>query len=44
MPSPKPAPCRGSPEMITYSLADYEALALKLARDKNMLAAIKSKL
>ena len=34
----------GLPELITSSLADYEALALKLARDPAQLAAIKDKL
>jgi protein O-GlcNAc transferase len=34
----------GLPELITDNLEDYEALALKLARDKNLLAAIKAKL
>ena len=34
----------GLPELITESLEDYEALALKLARDKHLLAAIKTKL
>ncbi|HYM18910.1 MAG TPA: tetratricopeptide repeat protein [Micropepsaceae bacterium] len=34
----------GLPELITTSLADYEALALKLARDKDALAAVKAKL
>jgi protein O-GlcNAc transferase len=32
------------PELITYSLEEYEALALKLARDPALLAAIKEKL
>jgi len=32
------------PELITYSLAEYEALALKLARDPALLAATKDKL
>jgi protein O-GlcNAc transferase len=31
-------------EMVTHSLADYEALALKLAREPSRLAAIKAKL
>jgi predicted O-linked N-acetylglucosamine transferase (SPINDLY family) len=30
--------------MVTESLADYEALALKLARDPALLAAVKAKL
>ena len=34
----------GLPELITASLADYEALALKLARDPAALAAMKAKL
>ena len=34
----------GMPELITDNLEDYEALALKLARDKDLLAAIKAKL
>jgi len=34
----------GLPEMTTRSLAEYEALALKLARDADALAAIKAKL
>ena len=34
----------GLPELITDNLEDYEALALKLARDKHLLAAIKAKL
>jgi predicted O-linked N-acetylglucosamine transferase (SPINDLY family) len=34
----------GLPELITPSLADYEALALKLARDPVQLAAVKDKL
>jgi protein O-GlcNAc transferase len=34
----------GLPELITRSLADYEALALGLARDPARLASIKSKL
>lgn len=32
------------PELITTSLAEYEALALRLARDRSVLAAIKAKL
>ena len=32
------------PELITHSLADYEALALKLAQDKKALTKIRSKL
>ncbi|HTV35717.1 MAG TPA: tetratricopeptide repeat protein [Xanthobacteraceae bacterium] len=32
------------PELITSSLADYEALALKLARDRALLASIREKL
>jgi protein O-GlcNAc transferase len=34
----------GMPELIAYSLAGYEALALKLARDTDALAAVKAKL
>ena len=34
----------GLPELITHSLNDYEALALKLARDPALLAALKQKL
>jgi predicted O-linked N-acetylglucosamine transferase (SPINDLY family) len=34
----------GLPELIAATLADYEALALKLARDGQALAAIKAKL
>jgi len=34
----------GIPELVTSSLADYEALALQLARDPARLAAIKAKL
>jgi predicted O-linked N-acetylglucosamine transferase (SPINDLY family) len=34
----------GLPELITGTLEDYEALALKLARDRDLLAHIKSKL
>jgi protein O-GlcNAc transferase len=34
----------GLPELITDNLEHYEALALELARDKNLLAAIKAKL
>ncbi|HEV8680570.1 MAG TPA: tetratricopeptide repeat protein [Stellaceae bacterium] len=34
----------GLPELITDNLADYEALALALARDGNRLAAIRAKL
>jgi protein O-GlcNAc transferase len=34
----------GLPELITTSLDDYEALALRLARDRSLLAAIKAKL
>jgi predicted O-linked N-acetylglucosamine transferase (SPINDLY family) len=29
-------------QLITHSLADYEALALRLARDKDALASIKT--
>ena len=34
----------GLPELITSNLEDYEALALKLARDPALLAEIKAKL
>jgi protein O-GlcNAc transferase len=34
----------GAPELITQSLDDYEALALKLARDPSYLSPIKAKL
>jgi protein O-GlcNAc transferase len=34
----------GLPELITHSLDDYEALALKLAREPDLLASIKQKL
>jgi predicted O-linked N-acetylglucosamine transferase (SPINDLY family) len=34
----------GMPELVTASLADYEALALKLAREPAALAAIRTKL
>jgi protein O-GlcNAc transferase len=34
----------GLPELITHSLDDYEALALKLARDPTLLAALRQKL
>jgi len=34
----------GLPELITTSLQDYEALALKLARDPALLDAVKTKL
>jgi protein O-GlcNAc transferase len=34
----------GLPELVTTSLADYEALALKLAREPAMLAALKEQL
>ena len=34
----------GLPELVTESLADYEALALRLARNPEALAAIKSRL
>jgi predicted O-linked N-acetylglucosamine transferase (SPINDLY family) len=34
----------GLPELITKSLGDYEALALKLARDPAKLSALKAKL
>ena len=34
----------GIPELITFNLEDYQALALKLARDPTLLAEIKAKL
>ncbi len=34
----------GLPEMVTHSLGDYEALALRLAREPATLADIKAKL
>jgi protein O-GlcNAc transferase len=34
----------GLPELMTTSLEDYEALALKLAREPSLLAAVKAKL
>jgi predicted O-linked N-acetylglucosamine transferase (SPINDLY family) len=34
----------GAPELVTRSLADYEALSLKLARDPRALASIRTKL
>ena len=34
----------GLPELVTRSLADYEALALKLARDPELLAGLRQKL
>lgn len=34
----------GLPELVTHSLAEYEALALKLARDPALLADIKARL
>jgi len=34
----------GLPELVTYSLADYEALACKLARDPELLATIRRRL
>ena len=34
----------GVPELVTTSLADYEALALKLARDEALLASFKTRL
>jgi protein O-GlcNAc transferase len=34
----------GLPELVTVSLADYQALALKLGRDRGALAALKAKL
>ena len=34
----------GLPELVTHNLEDYEALALKLAGDRNMLAGAKARL
>jgi predicted O-linked N-acetylglucosamine transferase (SPINDLY family) len=34
----------GLPELITTSFADYQALALKLARDPALLASLRQKL
>jgi protein O-GlcNAc transferase len=34
----------GLPELVTHNLEDYEALALKLASDSNMLAGVKARL
>jgi protein O-GlcNAc transferase len=34
----------GLPELITHSLGEYEALALRLARDPEVLFAIREKL
>jgi predicted O-linked N-acetylglucosamine transferase (SPINDLY family) len=34
----------GLPELITYSLDEYEGLALKLARDGDLLSSVKVKL
>jgi predicted O-linked N-acetylglucosamine transferase (SPINDLY family) len=34
----------GLPELVTHSLADYESLALKLAREPSALASVKAKL
>ena len=34
----------GLPELVTHSLADYEALAFRLARDPGLLASLKQKL
>jgi protein O-GlcNAc transferase len=34
----------GLPELVTHSLQDYEALALRLTREPDLLASIKSKL
>ena len=34
----------GLPELVTESLSDYEALAIKIARDPSLLAALKTKL
>jgi protein O-GlcNAc transferase len=34
----------GLPELVTHSLPDYETLALKLARDPDLLASIRQKL
>ena len=40
----EPALAHGVPELITHSLEDYEALALKLARDPAALTAIRDKI
>jgi predicted O-linked N-acetylglucosamine transferase (SPINDLY family) len=34
----------GLPELVTFSLADYEALALKLASDPALLGSLRQKL
>ena len=34
----------GLPDLVTTSLAEYEALALKIARDPALLASIKARL
>jgi predicted O-linked N-acetylglucosamine transferase (SPINDLY family) len=34
----------GLPELVTHTLADYEALALKLARDREYLADVRTRL
>ena len=34
----------GLPELVTHSLDDYEALALKLATDRTLLAGIRERL
>jgi protein O-GlcNAc transferase len=34
----------GLPELVTHTLADYEALALKLARDREYLADVRARL
>jgi predicted O-linked N-acetylglucosamine transferase (SPINDLY family) len=34
----------GLPELVTFSLADYEALALRLGRDPGLLSALRQKL
>ncbi len=34
----------GLPELVTHSLADYEALALRLAADRPLLAGLRARL
>jgi protein O-GlcNAc transferase len=34
----------GLPELITHSLADYEAMALRLARDRDLLGSLRARL
>jgi len=42
--SASPLRAIGLPELVTHSVADYEALALRLARDSELLATIRRKL